>query len=148
MQINRPKPIRLIPTLSVGILAAVFFAAVIVFAADVKNGDMFSTPPAVETVIDRKKGKYWPKGDPLAGGRPLKTPFGTLHTQYYSDKESEALEFEDFRRAMVEEKARTLRRIIQRFRTRPTGNERKRSPGFMGVCRPNRRMPAKTKNTI
>ena len=87
---------------------------------------MFSTPPAVETVIPipEKKGKdARPKGDPLAGGRPLKTPFGTFYTPNITpDKESGmgAWTFEDFRRAMVEEKLRTLRRIIQRFRTRPT----------------------------
>ena len=113
VQINRPKPIRLIPkALSVGILAVAFFALPsFVFAADVKNGEyVFHASGCGNCHTDPgKKGKdARPKGDPLAGGRPLKTPFGTFYTPNITpDKESGmgAWTFEDFRRAMVEGKA-------------------------------------------
>ena len=48
-----------------------------------------------------------PKGDPLAGGRPLETPFGTFYTPNITTDKNFGIgswRFEDFRRSMVEGK--------------------------------------------
>ena len=56
-----------------------------------------------------KKGKNArPKGEPLAGGRPLKTPCGTFYAPNITPHPDAGLgrwRFEDFRRAMIDGKA-------------------------------------------
>jgi len=113
VQIIRSIPAHLLlKVLSVSFLTAAFFAPPsFVSAADLKNGEyVYHASGCGNCHTDPgKKGKdARPKGDPLAGGRPLKTPFGTFYTPNITpDKESGmgTWTFTDFRRAMVDGKA-------------------------------------------
>ena len=99
-------------TLSVFLIAmAILKPLSLASAASLKNGKyIFQVAGCGNCHTDPgKKGKSArPKGDPLAGGRPLKTPFGTFYTpNITTDKKFGigAWKFEDFRRSMKEGKA-------------------------------------------
>ena len=93
--------------MTMAILKPLSFAS----AASLKNGKyIFQLAGCGHCHTDPgKKGKdARSKGEPLAGGRPLETPFGTFYTpNITTDKEFGigAWDFEDFRRSMVEGKA-------------------------------------------
>lgn len=95
-----------------GLMAAAYFAPPsLVSAADVLNGKyVFDASGCGNCHTDPgQKGKApRPKGAWLAGGYPLKTPFGTFYTPNISPDPESGIgrwTFKDFRRAMIDGKA-------------------------------------------
>jgi mono/diheme cytochrome c family protein len=85
---------------------AYFAPPFIVWAGDsLKGAYIFNAAGCANCHTDPgKKGKgARPKGEPLAGGRPLKTPFGTFYTPNItsSDAGMGTWSFADFQRAMI-----------------------------------------------
>ena len=89
------------------VTAATYFApASVVWAGDsAKGAYIFKAAGCNNCHTDPgKKGKNArPKGEPLAGGRPLKTPFGTFYTPNITPSEAGmgAWSFADFQRAII-----------------------------------------------
>lgn len=86
--------------------AAYFAPPSVVWAGDsAKGAYIFKAAGCANCHTDPgKKGKNArPKGEPLAGGRPLKTPFGTFYTPNITPSEAGmgAWSFADFQRAMI-----------------------------------------------
>ena len=86
--------------------AAYFAPPSVVWARDsVKGAYIFKVAGCANCHTDLgEKGKNArPKGEPLAGGRPLKTPFGTFYTPNITPSEAGigAWSFADFQRAMI-----------------------------------------------
>ena len=92
--------------LLVAVTAAYFVPPSVVWAGDsTKGAYIFKVAGCANCHTDPgKKGKRArPKGEPLAGGRPLKTPFGTFYTPNITPSEAGmgAWSFADFQRAMI-----------------------------------------------